>query len=260
MKDLLCKTGLETLRNFITPRTLMAFDLDGTLAPISPDPNKIKVSDEIQKKMQAIMQYLPLAIITGRNRQDAMRFLEITPNYLIGNHGSEGLPEHKESETQFIELSQGWKAKLMQCLETSDSGVLLEDKGTSLSVHYRHADNHEQAYDQLMSIIRDLTPRPRVVEGKCVINLVPHDAPHKGDALLALLKQAGMDSAVFVGDDATDEDVFALKKDNIFTIRVGESATSQADWFVAEQTDVLRLLTELRSHITNTQSFQIKVA
>ncbi|MGE0917248.1 trehalose-phosphatase [Trichlorobacter lovleyi] len=254
MKDILSTAGLETLCHFITPRTLLAFDLDGTLAPISPDPNEIKVADELQQELQIIMQHLPVAVITGRNRRDAMRFLEISPHYLIGNHGAEGLPLWKEAETRFSKLSQDWKMQLLQSLETSDAGVLLEDKGTSLSVHYRHTANREQAYHRLMHMIKKLTPEPRVVEGKCVINLVPYDAPHKGDALLELMHLAGMDSAVFMGDDETDEDVFALKQGNILTVRVGKSATSQADWFIPEQNDVLKTVTAMRLHLQRAQA------
>lgn len=254
MKDILSTTGLETLRHFITPHTLITFDLDGTLAPISPDPGNIIISDELQHELQMIMQYLPVAVITGRSRRDALRFLEIPPTYLIGNHGAEGLPLWKEAETRFNQLSHDWKIQLLQSLETSDAGVLLEDKGTSLSVHYRHTANREQAYLRLMLMINKLTPKPRVVEGKCVINLVPYDAPHKGDALLELMHLTGMGSAIFMGDDETDEDAFALKQNNILTVRVGKSATSQADWFIPEQGDLLKIVSELRLQLQRTQS------
>jgi len=249
MKDILNKAGFEALRHFITPHTLIAFDLDGTLAPIRSEPNKIKVTEELQHELLMIMRYLPVAIITGRSRNDAMRFLKITPNYLIGNHGAEGLSVWKEAETRFSELSQGWKMQLLQRLETSDTGILLEDKGTSLSVHYRHADNQEQAVTRLREIINTLTPPPRVVGGKCVLNLVPQDAPNKGDALLELMTQTGRKQAIFVGDDLTDEDVFSLGSRDIFTIRVGKNDTSQADWYVAEQTDVLKLVKEIHLFI-----------
>lgn len=254
MKNILSTTGLEAFRHFITPHTLIAFDLDGTLAPISPDPGKIKVADELQHELQILMRYLPVAIITGRSKHDAMRFLEISPHYLIGNHGAEGLPLWKEAETRFSKLSQDWKMQLLQSLETSDAGVLLEDKGTSLSVHYRHTASREQAYHRLMHMIKKLTPEPRVVEGKCVINLVPYDAPHKGDALLELMHLAGMDSAIFMGDDETDEDVFALKQGNILTVRVGKSATSKADWFIPEQNDLLKIVIETRLYLQLTHT------
>lgn len=249
MKDIFSTAGLEALRHFITPHTLIAFDLDGTLAPISPDPNTIKISDQLQQELRMIMQYLPVAIITGRSRRDAMRFLDFMPSYLIGNHGAEGLPIWKAAEARFKELGQTWKMQLLQCLETSDTGILLEDKGTSLSVHYRHADNQEQAIAGLREIITTLTPPPRVVGGKCVLNLVPRDAPNKGDALLELMTQTGREQAIFVGDDVTDEDVFTLDSRNIFTIRVGKNDTSQADWYVSEQAGVLKLVQEMHSFL-----------
>ncbi|MDK9718172.1 MAG: trehalose-phosphatase [Trichlorobacter sp.] len=254
MKDIFSTAGLETLRHFITPHTLIAFDLDGTLAPISPDPGNITVSNELQHELQMIMQYLPVAIITGRSRRDALRFFEISPNYLIGNHGAEGLPRWEQAETLFNELGQSWKMQLLHCLETSDAGVLLEDKGTSLSVHYRHTVNRDQAYHRLLHMLKKLTPTPRIVEGKCVINLVPFNAPHKGDALLELLHLAGMNSAIFMGDDETDEDIFALKQNHILSIRVGKSTTSQADWFIPEQNDLLKIVIEMRLHLQRTQS------
>lgn len=254
MKDIFSTAGLEALRHFITPHTLIAFDLDGTLAPISPDPGNITVSDELQHELHMIMQYLPVAIITGRSRRDALRFFEITPNYLVGNHGAEGLPRWEQAETRFNELSQSWKMQLLHCLETSDAGVLLEDKGTSLSVHYRHTANRDQAYHRLLHMIKKLTPTPRIVEGKCVINLVPCDAPHKGDALLELLHLAGMNSAVFMGDDETDEDIFALKQSHLLSIRVGKSTTSRADWFIPEQDDLLKLVSEIRLQLQRAQS------
>ncbi|MCE1226417.1 MAG: trehalose-phosphatase [Geobacteraceae bacterium] len=245
MNDIFSKTGLESLHGFITTQTLLAFDLDGTLAPISPEPDQIEVPDVLQHELQMVMQHLPIAIITGRSRRDALRFLAFTPTYLIGNHGAEGLPIWKAAEARFTKLSQGWKLQMLQCLETSDTGILLEDKGTSLSVHYRHADNQEQTIARLREIINRLTPTPRVVGGKCVLNLVPQDAPNKGDALLELMTQTGREQAIFVGDDVTDEDVFSLGSNSIFTIRVGKNDTSQADWFVAEQAEVLKLLKKI---------------
>ena len=199
MNDIFSKTGLESLQGFITTQTLLAFDLDGTLAPISPDPDTIEVPSELQQELQMIMQHLPVAIITGRSIRNALRFLSFTPNYLIGNHGAEGLPIWKAAETRFNKLGQSWKMQLLQSLETSDTGLLLEDKGASLSVHYRHANNQEQAVARLRKIIDTLTPPPRVVGGKCVLNLVPHDAPNKGDALLELMTQTGREQAIFCG-------------------------------------------------------------
>ena len=242
MKNILSKAGENALSTFLNRKTLLAFDLDGTLAAIHPDPQQIEILPDIQHALMLLMQYQPVAIITGRSCLDAKRFLKITPDYLIGNHGAEGLRLRASSIQRFKKISSAWKMQLLQNLEISDTGILLEDKGFSLSVHYRHAPDQEQTRNKLFEIIARLAVPPRVVEGKYVINLVPSDAPHKGDALLDLLRQSGTEQAFFLGDDITDEDVFNVQCATVFKVRVGQYDASKADWFVNTQADVLTLL------------------
>lgn len=242
MKNILSKSGENALSAFLNRKTLLAFDLDGTLAAIHPDPQQIEILPAVQQALTQLMQHQPVAIITGRSCDDAIRFLKVVPDYLIGNHGIEGLGLRDSTIQRFKAISSQWKLQLLQKLETSDSGILLEDKGFSLSVHYRHAPDPDQARDRLLALIARLATPPRVVEGKYVINLVPSDAPHKGDALLTLLRQSGTEQAFFLGDDITDEDVFNVQCATVFKVRVGQCGASKADWFVNTQADVLTLL------------------
>jgi trehalose 6-phosphate phosphatase len=53
---------------------------------------------------------------------------------------------------------------------------------------------------------------------------------------------AGCGKAFFIGDDVTDEDVFALKKGNIFTVKVGYDFRSGAGYFLRRQREIIRLL------------------
>jgi trehalose 6-phosphate phosphatase len=91
----------------------------------------------------------------------------------------------------------------------------------------------------------------RLIGGHQVVNLVPEGAPHKGIALTALRQRAGCDTAIFVGDDETDEDVFALDQPGrLLTLRVGRKRSSRAAFFVDSQRDVdavLEALLEVRS-------------
>ncbi|MDP1992017.1 MAG: hypothetical protein Q8K00_13460, partial [Syntrophales bacterium] len=87
-----------------------------------------------------------------------------------------------------------------------------------------------------------LVPQPRVVGGKYVENLLPEEAPDKGSALLQLMRQAGCAKGFFVGDDRTDEDVFHLDGNQLFTVRVGTGMKSRARYFLRGQGEILLLL------------------
>jgi trehalose 6-phosphate phosphatase len=127
------------------------------------------------------------------------------------------------------------------------SGIAIEDKRFSLAVHYRHAPDCRLAR---MAILRAaaLLDGVRVIGGKRVVNLVPRDAPHKGSALQAVRARMRCEAALYVGDDDTDEDVFALADPGrLLTVRVGRKRGSRAAFYIRDQRriDVLlgRLLT-----------------
>ena len=69
-------------------------------------------------------------------------------------------------------------------------GVALEDKTYSLSFHYRHARNRRRTLQLLEERAKRLVPAPTLLDGKCVLNLIPPGAPDKGEALAALLAQS----------------------------------------------------------------------
>jgi trehalose 6-phosphate phosphatase len=88
----------------------------------------------------------------------------------------------------------------------------------------------------------------RVIGGKLVFNVVSRRAPHKGLALLAARDRAGCDTAFYIGDDETDEDVFSIEEPGrLVTVRVGMSRRSQARYFIRGQTEIDALLEALIS-------------
>jgi trehalose 6-phosphate phosphatase len=86
----------------------------------------------------------------------------------------------------------------------------------------------------------------RLIRGKQVVNLLPHDAPHKGVALEKARDRFGCDTALYVGDDETDEDVFGLDQPGrLLTIRVGRRQGSLASYFLRNQGEMDELLAAL---------------
>jgi trehalose 6-phosphate phosphatase len=81
----------------------------------------------------------------------------------------------------------------------------------------------------------------RLIPGKKVLNVLPHDFPSKGDAVRALVAKLGCEGAVYVGDDVTDEDAFAVGPPLVFGVHVGKGP-SLAPWRLAEQRDMDRFM------------------
>lgn len=240
------KAGLAALKNFIGPATLFAFDLDGTLAPIASDPQAIGIPDGIRKNFTRLAARASTAVITGRSRSDALAHLGAAPRYLLGNHGVEGLPGWPSRENEFVDTVNGWQEQLDVLLPLEHrQGMTVENKGVTLSIHYRQAQNRQAAHALIISAIEKLRPQPRRLDGKCVENLLPAGAPDKGAALALLMQREEFGKAFFIGDDETDENVFRLDRENIFTVRIGKTSGSRAKFHLRNQHEVARLLRTL---------------
>ncbi len=244
MRDMFSPEGLQALRAFIAQPLLCLFDFDGTLAPLVDDPNQVLLPADMQARLQALQQWVPVGIVTGRALADLRPRLSFVPDYLIGNHGLEGIPG-TPAGANYATLTQcvaRWKVQLAPELVLLDPGIRIEDKHYSLSLHYLQARDHAHAERALRERIAVLKPTPRVIAGKFLLNVLPADAGDKGSAVQALLASAGIAQALYVGDDLTDEDVFRLPHSGLFTVHVGREAGSAAQWRLHEQRDVARLL------------------
>lgn len=255
MKLLFSDTGVQRLEQCVRGRILCAFDFDGTLAPIVAVPDDARLPENIRTLLERIAYHAPIAIITGRSVDDISRRLGFRPDYVVGNHGLEGVPGWEDLAAEHEQACAGWRRQLEQVLRGPDwdPGIQLEDKRFSLSVHYRQAEDVAGCMPALESLFTQLEPRPRVVGGKYVYNLLMEDRCHKGSALSRLMELSGAQNALYVGDDVTDEDVFRMRRPDILSIRIEPSADSAAEFFLPHPRDILRLLEEL---ITRMQAAQ----
>lgn len=255
MNYIFSTAGRAALRAVVSQSTLYAFDLDGTLAPIVDDPAGITIPNEVRNSLIQLDGLAPVAIITGRSRSDALTHLGFTPRCLVGNHGAEGLPGQEEQDCEFYKQVAAWEQQLTDLLSPEiRSSILFENKRESLSLHYRHATDPDEVHSALLAAIARLIPPPRRVGGKFVENLIPHGAPHKGDALLYIMKHLGCQRALFVGDDETDEDVFRLADESIFGIRIGKDCGSAAVNYLLSQSEIVPLLDEIVAILFQTGS------
>lgn len=233
--------GLAALAKFITLDTLFAFDLDGTLAPIVDDYTTAQVPEPVRVTLKRLASLAKVAVITGRSRKDALEILGFEPQLLVGNHGAEWPRDSNSRNVQFVQWCISWRERLTEMLGAVQ-GVEVEFKGESISLHYRRAIDQESAVSHIDTAIKKLSPGPRRIGGKYVVNLMPMEALTKGEALLAAMDRFRLERAMFFGDDVTDEEVFQLKRVDLFGVHIGKDVHTAATYYLDSQSDILGLL------------------
>lgn len=244
MRHILAARGVDMLAELACSRVLLAFDFDGTLAPIVSQRDRAEMRPRARRLLARVCELYPCAVISGRSRSDVSRRLAgARVRYVVGNHGL----EPGRDLAAFAREVSAAKLELERALALV-RGVEIEDKRYSLAIHYRSARRKTAARDAIHAAIERASVPLRLVGGKQVVNAIPRGAPHKGDALGELRVKARADAALFVGDDLTDEDVFALERPwRLIGIRVGQSARSAAGYYLRDQREIDGLLATLAS-------------
>jgi trehalose 6-phosphate phosphatase len=242
MKHLLSPEGEAALTAVMKRRPLLAFDFDGTLAPIVARPDDAKVPMPVARRLKLLATQVSVAIISGRRVDDVLGRLFFEPAYVIGNHGAEDpvLASSDEDLHAMVAL----RMRLFGLMERLQRvGVMVEDKGASMAFHYRLARDRQAASDAIADMLADLPPGLRKFGGKFVVNVVAANANDKAQALAVLVARSQAACAVFVGDDVNDEPVFARGEANWLTVRVGrEDPSSQAQYFLDSISDLPAML------------------
>ena len=228
MKHLFAPEGAAALVATLARHPLLAFDFDGTLAPIVARPDDARVPQAVARRLDRLAASLPLAIISGRKVDDLRTRLAFKPHYIIGNHGAED--SSVAMPVDRAPLFDGLRARLREyACELDLAGVMAEDKQQSFALHYRWSRDRDKALELITHLLSGLGPQLGVFGGKMVVNIVAAASPDKADAVMRLLDRSGAGSAVFVGDDLNDEPVFARAQASWLTVRVGrDDPSSQA--------------------------------
>jgi trehalose 6-phosphate phosphatase len=242
MKEILSGDGDGLLARFAASRVLLAFDFDGTLAPIRADRDGARMRPRTGALLRQVCSMYPCAVISGRDETDlAARVEGAGLRHVIGNHG---LVSEAHGSSDGMQV--GMVLPLLVNALRDVSGVEVEAKRASLAIHYRNVRNGKHARRAISAAIASLPFTMRVLPGKRVVNLLPLHGQNKGRALRHLRERERLDVAVYVGDDGTDEDVFTLDEpDHLLSIRIGVSKASAARYHLKRQRDIDGLLARL---------------
>jgi len=244
---LLSNEGRAELTALAHRPMLYAFDFDGTLAEISADRGAVMLSPSIHGWLTELAKRAPCAVVSGRALDDLRPRLNGAVPHLIGNHGLESPLTSPAALSRAGQICHGWMTQVDRELARplNAIGVEVENKRYTLTFHYREAGDAAGPRPALLSLLARLTPAPRCLFGKASVNVLPPGVSGKGEAALALMMQLRRTGLFFIGDDQTDEDVFALTQGLVMGVRVGWDADSRARYYVKHQTeieDVVRVL------------------
>jgi trehalose 6-phosphate phosphatase len=247
MRYLLSKASLPLLTRLADERTLCAFDFDGTLAPIADHPDQAGMRKRTRDLLRRVALLYPCVIVSGRDRASVLEKLNgVQVAGVLGNHGAES--DKKSGSRQDVKR---WKTALEQELDPLPgtlSGIWIEEKESSLAIHYRLCSQKTEAQRRILAATGKLK-NVRVFGGKDVVNVMGKLAPHKGDALAAERDRLQCNWVLYLGDDENDEDAFALEG-NIVPVRIGRKQQTHARYYLRTQTeidDLLELLVRLRA-------------
>jgi trehalose 6-phosphate phosphatase len=231
-------------------KTAVLLDIDGTLLDLAPTPREVWVPPGLSKTLNRLLQRTngALALVSGRSLNDIDLIFAPDQYPAVGGHGAEmRLPDSESVASHAPPLDKELKRRLAAIAKLSP-GILLEDKGYSLALHYRLAPHAEKAIYEAVSLIRaDLPNAPiEVLPGKRVCE-IKHSGFTKASGVKELMTHAPFRGRrpFFIGDDVTDESVFAIMPDlEGLAFSVGRRARGVAGHFDAPS-DVREFLAHL---------------
>ncbi|MBZ0170102.1 putative glycosyl hydrolase/MT2062 [Candidatus Methylomirabilis lanthanidiphila] len=232
--------------------TVLLLDYDGTLTEIAPTPDQATLPASTRSVLRELSHHprITVAVISGRPLDELRRLIRVRDLIYIGNHGLEMEQDGRQAGVIVPRSSQEAVARIrsqLASLVAEIPGVLVEDKGLSVSLHYRLVPHRLESH--LMGVFaRKIFPLARssgltVLHGKKVIELRPRLNWTKGHAALWVIKQIRRRSVlpIYIGDDVTDEDAFRTLAEGI-TIRVGAHGESKAHYYVRGVKEVAAFL------------------
>jgi len=203
-----------TAPEFRPGRDAILLDVDGTLIDIAPRPDLVHAPQSLLDTMRALMDLCAgaFALVSGRTLDDLDRIFSPHLFPAIGCHGAQFRAEPDRPPEVAGRVPDTIQRGLVE-LAAADPRILVENKGFSVTLHYRHAPDRERALiDGAKARLEALGGRDlRILGGKKMIEIAPA-AVNKGTAVRTLMNRAPFAGRrpVFLGDDVTDEDVFRI--------------------------------------------------
>ncbi len=191
-------------------------DVDGTISPIADHPDQAQVTPKNRELLKQLQQQLTVVgVISGRSAGDVAQRVGIPSLVYVGNHGFERWyagavvvnPAAREAR-------QGLQNVIAAVAPMMLPGMQIEDKGATISIHYRGTENPEETQTLLQNAVQHLAHENGLVffNGRMIFEIRPPAPIDKGTAFESLVEEFSLDGVVFLGDDTTDADAMRVAR------------------------------------------------
>jgi trehalose 6-phosphate phosphatase len=256
----------ELVRDFArqAPRAGIFCDFDGTLSEIVDVPSEARAVQGAARALVRLAQrFRVVAVVSGRSTDELIDRLG-TDLEIWGLHGAErsvdGSVIVSELAAPYVDVMEAvGRVAAQKVAEAGLAGVLVEEKGPMLGLHYRMAPDPEAAYAALDRLSLELAEEHGLARavGRKVIELRPPLEFSKQNVVLEVTKRESLDAVAFIGDDSVDIPAFQaideLKakglsglKVAVFSEEVPDDLLSLADLVLTGPADVVGFLEDLR--------------
>ena len=201
------------------PAIFTFLDFDGTLVEIAPTPAEVRLSEARRRRLKELiaLRQCSVGIVSGRTVDELRRLIGLEPIFYVGCHGLEwAAPDGTRCRARpnrgLVDALRALREKMRREMARLD-GVVLEDKGMALALHYRRAEPHaalaaHTAFFRAVHGYRERGVKLELLAGKAVIEAKPAGTT-KGDAIMQILaRYAPAALPIYLGDDITDESAF----------------------------------------------------
>ncbi len=205
------------------------FDFDGTLVDIAPNPDAANLDNAVEEMLQRLARATngALAIISGRDITDIDKHFENFRPAMSGGHGAEW--RFADGETCAVASSSAIDAIKREFTDFASrcEGVIAEPKRYSVALHFRKRPELEERCIRFATEIGERSQDVELIHGKMVVELKPA-GQNKGTAIRRFMEHSPFSGRqpIFVGDDVTDEDGFAIVRQlEGVAIKIGSGET-----------------------------------
>ncbi|MEZ0332779.1 MAG: bifunctional alpha,alpha-trehalose-phosphate synthase (UDP-forming)/trehalose-phosphatase [Gemmatimonadales bacterium] len=217
-----------------TDSLLLLLDYDGTLVPFTPTPELARPDSELLSLLRSLAgrPSTEVHVVSGRGREALDHWLGTLPVWLHAEHGFWSRSPTERTWIPAGEVGGSWREPVLAILRDTTArtpGSLIEVKAVALAWHYRLADletGARRANELRLHLNQLLSNQPvEVLAGNRVLEIRPHGI-HKGRIVPPLPpEKLARTAVVAIGDDRTDEDLFAALPPEAISIRVGPGNT-----------------------------------